>query len=185
MGVEIIDSDLPIWINVLIIIANIINLIYNIPQIYRTYKRKSTRDISGIFLAFRIVGNSLVLVYTIYKSDVQLSIANAVTVSSSLFMCYYKIKEMHQDHLLKKYISNGQNNEEITPNKIKLPINDLIEKLSKLTNQNIFIDKFVINAKEFIILEMGNFEVEIPDKKIRLEVFSDNPTIAPEELRIV
>jgi uncharacterized protein with PQ loop repeat len=49
MRFDIIDHNVSTTTNIFLVIANIINLFYNIPQMYKTYKCKSTKDFSGIF----------------------------------------------------------------------------------------------------------------------------------------
>ena len=58
MQFDIIDHNVSTTTNVFLVIANIINLFYNIPQMYKTYKCKSTKDFSTTFLLLRIYLNS-------------------------------------------------------------------------------------------------------------------------------
>ena len=94
--------------NVFLIIANIINLWYNIPQIIKTYRCKSTRDFSATFLFLRIIGNFIWTGYSIEVNSFQMLLNNIVTVLASVFISYYKIKEIISDYK-KKYnrISNN------------------------------------------------------------------------------
>ena len=94
MKFEFFDPELPLSINILLVTANVINLVYNIPQIVHTYKTKSTRDFSGWFLSLRIVGNAIWVVYAIYISNLLLLINNVVTVAASVFVAWYKVKEI-------------------------------------------------------------------------------------------
>jgi hypothetical protein len=56
MKFELLDPNVPLGMNVMLVIANVINLIYNIPQMVKTYQTKSTRDFSGWFLSLRVIG---------------------------------------------------------------------------------------------------------------------------------
>lgn len=94
---EFIQPELPIWANVFAITANILNLIYNFPQMWLTYKRKTTRDISGYFLSLRIISSIIWIIYSFEIDNGQLIIANTVTLLSSLFICYYKMNEIIGD----------------------------------------------------------------------------------------
>jgi MtN3 and saliva related transmembrane protein len=89
--------------NGFIIVANIINLIYNIPQMIKTYKTKSTRDFSAIFIGLRIVGNIIWVGYSIEIDSFLMLINNLVTVIASLFIGYYKMIEMYNDFYKNKH----------------------------------------------------------------------------------
>ena len=95
MKFDIIDPNVSTPTNVLIIIANIINICYNIPQMVKTYKLRSTGDISGWFLIFRIIGNSIWIEYAIEINSMLMLINTLITVLSSLFISYFKILEMN------------------------------------------------------------------------------------------
>ena len=98
MYFTLLDKNVSLSMNVLIIIANIINLIYNIPQMIQTYKTKSTRDFSAAFLALRIVGNVIWVAYSIEINSFLMLINNLVTVFASVFIGYYKACEMYKDY---------------------------------------------------------------------------------------
>ena len=97
MKFELLDPNVPMGMNVMLIIANIINLIYNIPQMIKTYQTKSTRDFSGWFLSLRVFGNAIWVVYSIYVANLLMLINNVVTVVASVFVGYYKVREMWAD----------------------------------------------------------------------------------------
>ena len=97
MQFDIIDHNVSTTTNIFLIIANIINLFYNIPQMYKTYKRKSTKDLSAWFLLLRIIGNSIWIEYAIEVNSLLMLINNIVTVLSSMFVGYYKLIEIIND----------------------------------------------------------------------------------------
>ena len=97
MKFEPMDPNVPLSMNVMLIIANVLNLIYNIPQMVQTYKTKSTRDFSPWFLSLRIVGNSIWLVYSVYVANLLMLLNNLVSVLASVFIGYYKLREIIQD----------------------------------------------------------------------------------------
>ena len=84
MEVSIIDP------NVFLVIANALNLIYNLPQMMQTYKTKSTDDINHWFITLRIACNSIWLVYGIYINSFLMMLNNLITVVASIFIGYYK-----------------------------------------------------------------------------------------------
>lgn len=97
MKFEILDPNVPMGMNVMLIIANIINLIYNIPQMIQTYRTKSTRDFSGWFLSLRVIGNVIWVIYSIYIANLLMLLNNVVTVIASVFVGFYKLREMYSD----------------------------------------------------------------------------------------
>ena len=109
MKFEIINDDVSLTMNVFVIIANIINLVYNIPQIVKTYQRKSTKDLSSWFIFLRIVGNSIWIGYSIEIDSMMMLINTIVTVGSSVFIAYYKIIELHKERMEKNMVSNYNN----------------------------------------------------------------------------
>ena len=76
MKFEIMNDNLSTTMNVFVIIANIINIVYNIPQMVKTYKRKSTKDLSSWFLFLRIIGNSIWMGYAIEVDSMMMLINN-------------------------------------------------------------------------------------------------------------
>ena len=108
MKFDFLDKNVSITTNVFLIIANIINLWYNIPQVVKTYKCKSTRDFSSWFLFLRVVGNTIWIGYAIEVDSFQMLLNNVVTVLASTFICYYKIKEIMSDYKNKKIIANDE-----------------------------------------------------------------------------
>lgn len=104
MKFEIFDPNVPLSMNIMLVIANVLNLIYNIPQMVHTYRRKSTRDLSSLFLFLRILGNLIWVVYSIYIANLLMLINNIVTVAASVFVGYYKVLEIINDRK-KRYIT--------------------------------------------------------------------------------
>lgn len=94
MKFEFFDPNLPLSMNILLVAANVINLVYNIPQIVHTYRKKTTADFSAWFLFLRILGNTIWVVYAIYVSNLLLLINNIVTVLASVFVAWYKVREL-------------------------------------------------------------------------------------------
>ena len=104
MQFDIIDHNVSLTTNIFLVIANIINLFYNIPQMYKTYKCKSTKDFSTLFLSFRFIGNLIWVEYAIEIGSMLMLINNVVTVLSTLFIGYYKINELLIEYKNKKKI---------------------------------------------------------------------------------
>ena len=103
MRFSIMDKNVNLTMNVFLIIANIINLVYNVPQVIKTCKTKSTKDFSGWFISLRIIGNVIWIAYAIEVNSLLMLINNIVTVFSSIVIGYYMIRDMYNKY---KYIDN-------------------------------------------------------------------------------
>ena len=97
MKLELFDPNISLTMNVAVSIANVLNIVYNVPQMYRTYKSKSTKDISGWFLSLRVVSNVIWVWYSIEVDSMLMLINNVVTVFASAFVGYYKIVEITKE----------------------------------------------------------------------------------------
>jgi MtN3 and saliva related transmembrane protein len=111
MKITILDPHVGTVMNVFLVIGNVINLIQNIPQVIKTYQTKSTRDFSAIFLLLRIIGNIIWIGYAININSLLLVINNTVTVLSTAYIGYYKIKELWNDYKLKIYSQIATNDD--------------------------------------------------------------------------
>lgn len=97
MNFSIFDETVSPTMNVFLVIANIINLIYNIPQMVKTYQTKSTNDFSSTFLFMRVVGNTIWLAYSIELNTFLFLLSNIVSVGSSIFISFYKVVELYKE----------------------------------------------------------------------------------------
>jgi len=102
MDFSIFDNSVSNTMNVFLVIGNIINFVYNLPQMVKTYKTKSTRDFSSTFLFLRVVGNTIWLVYSIEIKSFLFLLCNVVSVGASVFISYYKVIEIYKDYKNKK-----------------------------------------------------------------------------------
>ena len=109
MIVSILDPNVSTTMNVFIVIANIINMSYNIPQMIHTYKTKSTKDFDVWFIVLRCVGNIIWLVYSIYLNIFLMMFNNLITVIASIFIGYYKLLEILEKKNLNKKETNDYN----------------------------------------------------------------------------
>jgi uncharacterized protein with PQ loop repeat len=97
MHFHIFDDNVSTTMNIFLVIGNIINLIYNIPQMVKTYKSKTTGDFSPTFLFMRIVGNTIWLAYSIELNEFLFIVSNIVSVFSSIFIGYFKVAELYKN----------------------------------------------------------------------------------------
>ena len=99
MDFSIFDDKVSTTMNVFLVIGNIINFVYNIPQVVKTHKTKSTKDFSSTFLFLRVIGNCIWLAYSIELQQFLFMLANIVSVISSIFISYYKVIEIYKNRL--------------------------------------------------------------------------------------
>ncbi len=103
MKFSFIDKNVSTSMNVFIVIANIINLVYNIPQVTKTWKTKSTKDFSGWFLSLRFIGNTIWIAYAIEVDSLLMLINNIVTVVASGIIGGIMVNNMYKQYKLKQY----------------------------------------------------------------------------------
>ncbi|MEM9647855.1 MAG: SemiSWEET transporter [Bacteroidota bacterium] len=63
-----------------------------VPQVYKTWKTKSTRDISVTMYTAFFVGTSLWLFYGIHHESLAIILANGITAVLVLFMIFLKFR---------------------------------------------------------------------------------------------
>ena len=100
------DDSVSPSMNVFLVLGNIISLVYNIPQMVKTYKTKSTKDFSSTFLFLRVVNNSIWLAYSIELGTFLFLLSNITSVIGSLFLSYYKAFEMYENYKKIEKIEN-------------------------------------------------------------------------------
>ena len=100
MDFSIFDDKVSTTMNVFLVIGNVINFIYNIPQIMKTYKTKSTKDFSASFLFLRVISNCIWLSYAIDLKAFLFILSNIVSLFSSIFMSYYKVIELCEKKMI-------------------------------------------------------------------------------------
>jgi MtN3 and saliva related transmembrane protein len=63
-----------------------------LPQVIKTYKSKSTKDLSGVMATLLVTGISLWLVYGILIRDWPVIIANFFTLTMVMTLLYFKLR---------------------------------------------------------------------------------------------
>ena len=71
-------------------IGSILNLVYNIPQIYLTVKTKKARDISQLSLNFKLVSTLLWIYYSYIIGSFFMFFSNFISLNTTLIILYYK-----------------------------------------------------------------------------------------------
>ena len=82
-----------LWAQILVWVANVFGVIYNIPQIYHTYTTKKADDISGLSISLRLLSSLIWTFYSIYFSMWGIGVSWFVTLFSSILIIYYKIEK--------------------------------------------------------------------------------------------
>ena len=88
-SVILVKTDADVVFSVLVNIANVVGVLYNLPQMYHTYKRKTTNDISPIFLHARFWCSIMWIIYCLYYKFWYVFVSWVITGTSSTFMLYY------------------------------------------------------------------------------------------------
>ncbi len=124
MKFSFIDKNVSTTMNVFIVIANIINLVYNIPQVVKTCKSKSTKDFSGWFLSLRFIGNTIWIAYAIELDSLLMLINNIVTVVASGIIGGIMVNNMYKEYKLKQYnILNNMKSDEVDDDLVSYKVN--------------------------------------------------------------
>jgi MtN3 and saliva related transmembrane protein len=108
MDFSIFDDKVSTTMNVFLVIGNVINFIYNIPQVVKTYKTKSTKDFSPTFLFMRVIGNIIWLAYSIELRAFLFILSNIVSVLSSIFISYYKAVELYVERQKYRNVNDAE-----------------------------------------------------------------------------
>lgn len=82
-----------LWARILVWTANILGLLYNVPQMYHTYLTKKVDDISTVSLALRFFSSLLWTFYSAYFYMFDVGISWVITLLSSILIIYYKIRQ--------------------------------------------------------------------------------------------
>ena len=156
MKFEIFDDKVSLTTNIFLIIANIINLTYNLPQVWKTFRTKSTGDFSETFLVMRILGNGIWIGYAIEINSMLMLINNLVVIFSTMFLGYYKVLEIIKKRKIKAH-SNFINND--TDNDTNKYINTNIDNNDNDNEQyenytDIDLDNNNITEKDKLIKEI-------------------------------
>jgi uncharacterized protein with PQ loop repeat len=91
-----IDLSAPIEVTTFAILGNVTNLAYNIPFVYLVWKKRSSKNISGLFLTLRVFGSISWLIYAGLVSDMWIVFSYSITLISTLMISYIKCIERRE-----------------------------------------------------------------------------------------
>lgn len=63
-----------------------------LPQVIKSYKTKQTKDLSLLMTSIQSSGNFLWLLYGVFRNDIAIMLANAITLILVLFLLMLKVK---------------------------------------------------------------------------------------------
>ena len=94
--------------DVLLIVANVINVVYNIPQLVRTYKTKSANDFDTWFIVLRILYNVLWVMYGIDDKNMLIVLNSVVTIFTTGIIGYYKFWYVRDVDIIVVPVDSGE-----------------------------------------------------------------------------
>jgi uncharacterized protein with PQ loop repeat len=122
------NPDVELFMTILVNIGNVLSILYNIPQMWRTHKLKKADDISSHFLWMRLSAGIIWSIYCIYYRMWYVIISWTTTIVSTTQILYYKyfpsplapvplIEEQEQEQEQQR--SQGEKEERIEMQNIK------------------------------------------------------------------
>jgi uncharacterized protein with PQ loop repeat len=84
------NPNVELFMMILVNIGNILSVVYNIPQMWRTHKLKKADDISSHFLWMRLSAGIIWSIYCIYYRMWYVIISWTTTIISTTQILYYK-----------------------------------------------------------------------------------------------
>lgn len=93
----------------ILIACNVINVIYHVPQIIKTYRTKSVKDFDSWYLFLGNLHSSCWVLYSIEDNNSLMMFNSCVTMFSISFVSYYKIHSAISEHYKKNIIKNEKN----------------------------------------------------------------------------
>lgn len=118
------DLDEPTEVLVFAFLGNILNLAYNIPFVYLVWKNRSSKNISGSFLALRFCGSVSWLVYAALVQDAWVAFSYVVTLIATILIGYIKCKERKRKKLdaIEKVTSSIEQNIDFEITEVRRPL---------------------------------------------------------------
>lgn len=126
------NPSVELFMTILVNIGNVLSVIYNIPQMWRTHKLKKADDISSHFLWMRLSAGIIWSIYCIYYSMWYVIISWTTTIISTTQILYYKyypsllapmplVEQQEEQH---EHEQNRKSHDEEKPILQKLHFND-------------------------------------------------------------
>ena len=84
------NPNVELFMTILVNIANVLSILYNVPQMWKTHKLKKADDISSHFLWMRLSAGIIWSIYCIYYKMWYVIISWTTTIISTTQILYYK-----------------------------------------------------------------------------------------------
>jgi uncharacterized protein with PQ loop repeat len=84
------NPNVELFMMILVNIGNVLSILYNVPQMWRTHKIKKADDISSHFLWMRLSAGIIWSIYCIYYKMWYVIISWTTTIISTTQILYYK-----------------------------------------------------------------------------------------------
>ena len=84
------NPNVELFMTIIVNIGNILSVLYNVPQMWRTHKLKKADDISSHFLWMRLSAGIIWSIYCIYYQMWYVIISWTTTIISTTQILYYK-----------------------------------------------------------------------------------------------
>ena len=97
--------------NSILIGCNVINVIYHVPQIIKTYRTKSVKDFDSYYLFLGNLHSFCWVLYSIVDRNGLMIFNSCITMFSISFVSYYKIHSYISEHYKSKNICTSTINE--------------------------------------------------------------------------
>lgn len=97
--------------NGILIVCNVINVIYHVPQIIKTYRTKSVKDFDAWYLFLGNLHSFCWVLYGIEDHNGLMMFNSCVSIFSISFVSYYKIHSYITEHYKSKIIQDTINKE--------------------------------------------------------------------------
>lgn len=84
------NPNVELFMTIIVNIGNVLSILYNVPQMWRTYKLKKADDISSHFLWMRLSAGIIWSIYCVYYKMWYVIISWTTTIISTTQILYYK-----------------------------------------------------------------------------------------------
>jgi uncharacterized protein with PQ loop repeat len=84
------NPSVELFMTIIVNIGNVLSILYNVPQMWRTHKLKKADDISSHFLWMRLSAGIIWSIYCIYYQMWYVIISWTTTIISTTQILYYK-----------------------------------------------------------------------------------------------
>jgi MtN3 and saliva related transmembrane protein len=82
------------------VVAGVLSCTTFLPQVVKTYKSKSTKDVSLVMFIIATVSSALWLIYGILMKSFSVTYTNVIVFIFSVIMLYLKLKYRNYENLL-------------------------------------------------------------------------------------